>query len=199
MSEGDKIALAMENCAGKTDQEVVKLALKDGNYFECLIERYEAKIKRYVMRICSVDSDTAEDISQEVFVKVFYHLNDYDGGFSFSVWIYRIAHNMAIDFIRKNGRFFESITNYGEDGKICNLILSDEDLPENYQKQELVEMVRKSLYSLPEKYRDVLVLRYLEDKSYEEIGDILRKSVNSVSILLSRGKKLMKDRLKFKL
>jgi RNA polymerase sigma-70 factor (ECF subfamily) len=189
----------MRDCAEKSDQKVVKLALKDSNYFECLVERYEAKIKRYVVRICSVDMHTAEDISQEVFVKVFYHLNDYDSSFSFSVWIYRIAHNLAIDFIRKNGKFLESVTNYGDDGKILNLILSDENLPENYRKQELGEQVRKALYALPEKYRDVLVLRYLEDKSYEEISDILKKSVNSVSVLINRGKKLMKDRLKFKL
>lgn len=189
----------MNACIGKSDNEIIRLVLKNNDYFECLIERYEEKIKRYVRRVCSVDPAAAEDISQEVFVKVFYHLNDYNEKFSFSVWIYRIAHNLSVDFIRKNGRFFESITNYGDGSMIYNRILSDEDLPENYRKKELGKRVRDVLATLPQKYRVVLVLRYLEDMSYREISDILKKPLNSVSVLINRGHKLLRSRLKFKL
>jgi len=189
----------MLTCTGKTDREVVQMVLRNYDYFECLIARYEERIKRYIIRICSVNPETAEDIAQEVFVKVFYHLNDYNNNFSFSVWIYRIAHNMAVDFIRKNSRFFESITNYGDGSEVYNLILADDDLYENYRKKELGMIVRKALYSLPRKYREVLILRYLEDISYKEISYILKKPVNSVAVLINRGSKLLKSRLKFKL
>ena len=75
------------------------------------------------------------------------------------------------------------------------LLAGHTDLPKEYAKKEISKKVRKIVYELPVKYREVLVLRYLEDKSYTEISDILKRSVNSVSVLVNRAKKLFKEKI----
>lgn len=169
------------------------MALKNSDNFVYLVERYESRLIRYVLRISSFDVATAEDVVQDVFISVYKNLNDFDRDLSFSSWIYRIAHNTVIDYVRK----FKSRPMQVElDDDYVFLLPNDVDLPEEMSRKELSVFVKKILLELPEKYREVLVLRYLEDKSYKEIGDILRKSVNSVSVLINRAKDKMKAKLK---
>ncbi len=177
----------------KSDGELVRMALKNSDNFVYLVERYESRLIRYVLRISSFDVATAEDVVQDVFISVYKNLNDFDRDLSFSSWIYRIAHNTVIDYVRK----FKSRPMQVElDDDYVFLLPNDVDLPEEMSRKELSVFVKKILLELPEKYREVLVLRYLEDKSYKEIGDILRKSVNSVSVLINRAKDKMKAKLK---
>ncbi|MDD5489902.1 MAG: sigma-70 family RNA polymerase sigma factor, partial [Candidatus Moranbacteria bacterium] len=82
-----------ENCREKTDEEMVALTLKNQDYFACLVERYEPKLMRYIRRISAATQEDAEDLLQDVFVKVYRNLNDFDQKLKFSSWIYRIAHN----------------------------------------------------------------------------------------------------------
>ena len=84
-----------------SDQELVVQALFDPEAFSQIIERYQDKLLRYIMRISNVSVQDAEDILQETFIKAYSNLNDYDHSLQFSSWIYRIAHNQTISSYRK--------------------------------------------------------------------------------------------------
>jgi len=84
-----------------TDEELVKLALEDQAVFLWLVERYRAKLLRYINRLTNVNDDDAEDILQDVFIKVYLNLNDFNGDLKFSSWIYRITHNQVISRHRR--------------------------------------------------------------------------------------------------
>jgi RNA polymerase sigma-70 factor, ECF subfamily len=182
----------------KTDSEIVKKCLKDSSHFEELIKRYEKKLMRYILRISDVGSETAMDILQEVFIKVYENLNDFDDQFLFSSWIYRITHNCVMSHFKKtkNRPFVMSINDDTVDDLI-NLIPGELNIPEEMDKKQLCRSVRVAVMELPGKYREVLVLHYLEDKSYKEISDILKKSINSVSVLINRAKQKLKVKLKY--
>ncbi len=94
----DKI---LQNKTDKTDQEFVKVALKDRHAFSEIVHRYEAAIRRYVKRLGCKNENDVDDVLQEIFIKVFINLNDYDPNLKFSSWLYRIAHNETISFFRK--------------------------------------------------------------------------------------------------
>lgn len=187
----------MRNIEEKSDKEIVSLSLKNDKYFTQLVERYEAKLGRYIFRLARLENETTEDLLQEVFIKVYKNLNDFDDSFSFSSWIYRITHNEVMSFLRNMKVRPKIVHPKSEevDTEFINLLPDDTDLPAELAKKELGEKVRDAVYNLPDKYREVLVLRYLEDKSYDEISDILRKSVNSVTVLVNRAKKRLKKQL----
>ncbi|PIU78076.1 MAG: hypothetical protein COS72_03485, partial [Candidatus Moranbacteria bacterium CG06_land_8_20_14_3_00_43_56] len=93
--------LDKENCGEKTDEELVALTLKNQDFFSCIVERYEAKLTRYIRRISAATQEDAEDLLQEIFVKVYRNLYGFDPSLKFSSWIYRIAHNQVISQWRK--------------------------------------------------------------------------------------------------
>ncbi len=180
----------------KSDTEIVKLCLKNDEAFEVLVERYEKKLLRYVMRISSFDFAMAEDVTQDVFVNVYRNLNGYDDEFSFSSWIYRIAHNVTVSYARKMKVRPQVVSVDNESGaEYIDLLPDGVDMAQDLDRKVLQKKVRGALMELPAKYRDVLVLRFLEGKSYSEISDILKRSVNSVSVLINRGKAKLKDKL----
>src|SRR5690606_37040682 len=84
-----------------SDNEVVKLALRERALFGHIVERYQDKLSRYITRLGVRNPDDRDDVLQEVFIKVYRNLNDYDDRYSFSAWIYRIAHNETISWYRK--------------------------------------------------------------------------------------------------
>lgn len=176
-------------CDKQSDKQLVRLTLKNADYFECLMERYEKKLFRYIRRITNLDKESIEDLLQEVFLKVYKNLNDYDPGFTFNSWIYRITHNEAISTIRKLKARPETVNFENEEGvSFLDILPSDIDLREDYVKKELARKVHKLINQLPEKYRTVLVLKFLEDKSYEEIADILQIPMGTVATLINRAK-----------
>ena len=177
------------DCKKKSDKQLIKLALKNADYYGCIISRYEAKLAHYIHRITNVDKETAEDILQEVFLKVYKNLHEYDDGFKFSSWIYRIAHNETISFFRRKKSRPEFVTaENNDDIDILSAIPSDIDLRDDYVKKELAHKVKEIISALPEKYRNALVLRYMEDKSYNEIADIIQKPAGTVATLINRAK-----------
>ncbi|MBP9770972.1 RNA polymerase sigma factor [Candidatus Gracilibacteria bacterium] len=181
----------------KTDQELVALSLKDDKYFEFIIERYEQKLSRYVLRIYSLCKESVEDVLQEVFIKLYQNLNDFDDQYSFSSWIYRITHNVLISHLRKMDQkhVLVSIDNDDSARKLVDSLPADVDLEEEFERKDLVVNLEKALGKIPDKYREVLVLYYFEEKSYKEICDILRRSLGSVSVLMNRAKAKLKTEL----
>ncbi|MCI0479289.1 RNA polymerase sigma factor [Candidatus Uhrbacteria bacterium] len=175
--------------AGLSDAELVRLALEDREHFVHLTRRYEGKLLRYVLAITGYRKEDAEDVLQEVFIKTYVNLNGYDPRLRFSSWIYRIAHNEAVSDIRRRAA---RPTRAMEDADIDRW--SDgSDLSKELDIRLDRARIEETLRAIDVKYREVLVLRFLEGHSYADIADILRKPVNTVGNLIARGKKLFRD------
>ncbi len=182
----------MADYSEEKDESLASQSIANHDAFGELIGRYEKKLYRYVRRITDGGHEECEDILQEVFLKAFRYLNNFDPSLSFSSWIYRIAHNETISHFRK--RKVRPQTILEEDGELyLKNLEADMDIAEEIDRKQLSESVRKMLTKLGKKYEDVLVLRYLEEKSYEEISDILKIPVKTVGTRLNRAKKKMKD------
>jgi RNA polymerase sigma-70 factor, ECF subfamily len=179
-------------CDGKSDKELVRLTLENPDYFLCLMKNYEDKIIRYIRRISGVRHEDAEDVCQEVFIKVFKNLNAFDTDLKFSSWVYRIAHNHVISEFRKYKNRKEQIMSEEEDWQH---FVSQIDVEKEVGSVVNKEIVNKVLAELDIKYREVLVLNFLEGYEYKEISDILKKPMGTVATLLNRAKKKFKQEL----
>ena len=170
-------------------------ALKDADSFASIIDRYEDKLFRYILRILSVSTEDAQDILQEVFIKVYENLNDYDSTYKFSSWIYRITYNHSISYYRKRKNHLQTLS-LEDSEEIVRKLKSQLDINKETDDQLQKELIQKILKGLDKKYRDPLILHYLEDKSYEEISNILKKPSGTVGTLINRAKKKFKEEYK---
>jgi RNA polymerase sigma-70 factor (ECF subfamily) len=169
----------------KTDEEIVLyIQSKDQEFYFVIVERYQAKLLRYVNSIIHNESK-AIDTVQETFIKVFINLRSFDNKKKFSSWIYRIAHNEAINSIKKNKK--EVVLEEDFD------IESDENIVDNFEKKEIASNLKKCIRKMSLIYSEPLLLYGIEDKSYEEISDILRIPMGTVATRISRAKTLMKN------
>ncbi len=155
------------------------------------MQRYERRLLAYISRITNVPGADAEDILQEVFIKAYENLNDFDRDLKFSSWIYRITYNHTISYYRKNKNNLSTIS-AEESQELLMKMSSDKGIEEVVHQKMLGEKLRFLLLQIDKKYRDVMILRFLEEKDYEEISVILRKPVNTIGVLLSRAKEQMK-------
>ena len=189
----------MKNLETRTDNEIVAIALNDADVFAVLVQRYEKKLFRYIFRISGFCRETIEDLLQEIFIKVYQNLNDFNDQFSFSSWIYRITHNVTVSHLRDGKKDMNVLSIEDEDSakSLIELLPADVDLPKEFDRKNLSKELQKALMKIPDKYREVLVLFYIEGKSYKEISDILKRSINSVSVLINRAKMKLKPELEF--
>jgi len=169
------------------DEKLVRLSLEDPKNYKHLVERYEGKLMGYIRRLLYVNTEDAQDILQEVFIKAYRNLNSFNPKYKFSNWIYRIAHNESVSFLRKNKRRRLEIANDPKKNIFENLA-SDLDLEKEYIERESAERVEKIFAKLDTKYRDVLVLKFLEGMDYNEISEILHIPSGTVGSLISRAK-----------
>ncbi|MBU1036915.1 sigma-70 family RNA polymerase sigma factor [Patescibacteria group bacterium] len=176
------------NWEDKTDEELVSLTLSDQEWYLGLMKRYEEKLARYIRRISGVNEQDLEDILQEVFVKAYLNLNDFDQDLKFSSWIYRITRNYVISHFRKTQSRPQAIG--GEEGEKILQLVQDENNPHDHIDSQLSNnKIQTVLTQMDKKYQEVIILKYLEDKDYKEISDILKKPVGTVGTLLNRAKK----------
>ena len=181
-------------CVNKTDEQIVVLTLKNQDYYLCLMKRYEVKLLNYILKISNISREDGEDILQEVFVKAYQNLNDFDLNFKFSNWIYSIAHNATISAFRKKKVRPQTVS--WEDKDLNNILESTLDV-ENTSLQKLTyKQILKIINRLPLKYKDVLILKFMEGKDYREISDILHKPMGTIATLINRAKKSLKQELK---
>ncbi len=181
-------------CINKTDEEIVILTLKNQDYYLRLMKRYEARLLNYILKISNISREDAEDILQEVFIKAYQNLNDFDLNFKFSNWIYSIAQNATIGAFRKKKVRPQTVS--WEDKDLNNILESTLDV-ENASLQKLTyKQILKIINQLPLKYKDVLILKFVEGKDYQEISDILRKPMGTIATLINRAKKSLKQKLK---
>ncbi|HAT03192.1 MAG TPA: hypothetical protein DCS29_00230 [Candidatus Magasanikbacteria bacterium] len=174
--------------AEKTDNELVELTLQNQEYFAYIIERYKGKLLSYIKRISGLDYEDAEDVLQEVLVKVYYNLNGFDLKLKFSSWIYRVAHNEAISELRKRN---VRPLYYVQDEDLAR-IADGLDMSHEVDMHVLQDDINVTLSKMDKKYREALVLKFLEEKDYNEISDILKKPIGTVGTLINRAKKQFK-------
>lgn len=182
-----------DDISEKTDEELVALTLENPDIYALLVERYEEKLLRYVMRISAGTREDAEDVLQDVFLSAYKNLNDFDQELKFSSWIYRIAHNKVISHFRKVTARPKTMT-YEGDTQLLNILASDEDMQRDLEKKYTIDEVRDVLDTMDERYREVLMLKFLEEKDYKEISDILEKPMGTVATLINRAKKQFKEK-----
>lgn len=179
----------------KTDQDLVRESLADRHAFAALVAKYETPLRRYVKRLGVDSAEDADDILQEAFIKAYVNLNDYDADLKFSSWLYRIAHNETMSHYRKR-RVRPRTVEAEEDLAIFENIVDDSDIPAELDRKILKAAVHTALDGIAAQYRAVLVLRFLEEKSYDEIAEILQIPSGTVATYISRGKRELKDALK---
>lgn len=179
--------IARDKCKELNDNEIVAKSLENLDYFSCLYKRYEPELLRYIKRISGLDTEESQDVLQESFIKIWRNLNEYDAGLKFSSWIYRVVHNETVSCIRKKKSFGKDKT---IDYELLRNILSEESESFPDKEQEITDALG-FLDRMDFKYKEVLVLKFLENRSYEEISDILKIPEGTVAIRISRGKKIL--------
>jgi len=180
--------ITLDSCKDLNDNELVIRSLENLDYFSCLFLRYEPELLRYIQRISGIDAEESQDILQESFIKIWRNLNEFDKSLKLSSWIYRIVHNETVSFIRKKKSFGkDNILNV----ELYRNILREDDEPAD-DKEERINNTVGVLDHLPFKYKEVLILKFLERKSYEEISDILKIPEGTVAIRINRAKKVFR-------
>jgi RNA polymerase sigma-70 factor (ECF subfamily) len=175
------------------DADVVQAFLGgDERGFEELVERYQVRLLNFVYRTIG-DREKAEDLVQEVFIRVYRHLHRFDPAKKFSTWVYTIASNLAKNELRNRSRnplvLFQAIKKNWEDEDRPLQFEDSGSRPDDlYRKRHLRELVEASVARLPEHHRQVFVLRELEGKSYEEIAEITDCNLGTVKSRLNRAR-----------
>ena len=175
---------------------VKKIRAGDLASFEKLVSRYQKKIFSYVYRMVESRED-AGDLTQEVFLQVFRSLDTFRGDAKLNTWLYRVATNKTLDFLRRNKKakgVSMDLEGYSED---LSLTCCPENNPEHiYLKEEKVRRLRRMIAGLPDRYRVVLVLFHYQELSYRQIAETLDIPVKTVATRIYRAKSLLKETLR---
>lgn len=165
-----------------TDRELLKLfTAGDVAAFEVILARYEGPLLRYAARHQPM---AAQDLVQEVFLRLVKQRQELNGLESLSSWLYRVARNLAIDELRKEKRMERR-------EQIVAVPEVQEPGASVAESDEVAELVTSKLMGLPPKQRDVLILKIQEEKSYREISSITGLSVSNVGYLIHQGLKTL--------
>ena len=160
---------------------------RDPEAFSEIVDAYSDKLLRYVVRISGLPEEEAENLVQEILIKTYRHINEYDSRWSFSSWIYRIAHNAVIDDFRKRKNETPKISLESEEYSAIVDSLTDGKSPKDeLARSDVKDCVRKAVSLLPSDYSEAIVLKCLEGYSYEEISDILKIPIGTASTLVNR-------------
>lgn len=170
------------------DERIVTLVKRgEKERYGVVVERYEGALGRYIGHLINQRGEEVEDLVQETFIRAYENLEGFEEGKKFSSWIYRIAHNLAVDYMKKKKVATEGM---GEEEwrEIEDGIDIEKEMIEEGEKKILVEAVKR----LERGHKEMLLLFYVEEKSYDEIGEILRISKSNVGVRLKRAKEKLK-------
>lgn len=175
----------MSKTATSDESIVAEITAGNVDMFAEIMARYEAKLTRYVIYLIH-DNGTATDVVQETFIKAYQNLNSFNTKHKFSSWIYRIAHNEAMNAIKKHRSLYSEEV---------------DDLPSKEYEQNISELidgdllktnVHDCLKQLEPKYREVIQLVYFENMKYDDVSDVLHIPSSTVGVWLSRAKSKLK-------
>ena len=165
--------------------------------FSVLVRRYEAKLLVYVTQIVSVQEE-ARDLVQEAFIRVWRNLNQYDNSYRFSTWLFRIAHNLAIDHLRRRRQPVISLER-GEDDEGDEMRLDPADVRRGplgeLANRELAQAIHREIGKLPPSYRELVVLRHLVGLAYNEIAELKGLPLGTVKNKLFRAHSVLRTAL----
>lgn len=184
----------LENIQTLTDGELIeKTIIGREDSFEELVRRYQRPITNYVYRMLN-DYDSSLDVTQEVFIKVYNSLRKYSSEYKFSTWLYRIAHNAAIDHMRRNSVTKQSLETENSDGAYQLQLESPTPTPEqDRERSEWRLEIDTVIKCLPGPYRDLIVLRHSRDMSYDEIANVTGLPLGTVKNRLFRAREMMRE------
>jgi RNA polymerase sigma-70 factor (ECF subfamily) len=187
-------AITLNNIEKLSDIELIAKAIggrEDG--FEELVRRYQRPITNYVFRMLN-DYDSSLDVTQEVFIKVYNSLEKYSSEYKFSTWLYRIAHNAAIDHIRRRSNNEQSLETENSDGAYQLQIESPQPTPEqDRERSEWRTEIESVVKCLPSVYRELILLRHAQDLSYDEIAEVTNLPLGTVKNRLFRAREMMRE------
>ena len=181
-----------------TDEELIE-KIKNGaiELFEVIVFRYQKKLVNYIYRMIS-DFDSAMELSQEVFIKVFNSLDKYNPSYKFTTWIHRIASNATIDWMRK-----KKIDAYSLDGNdssdtppLSQQIPSGDLNPlQELEMSQLLGRIESAIDELPFIYKQLIILRHINELSYDEIATAVDLPLGTVKNRIFRGREMLKAKL----
>jgi len=175
----------------ENEAEIVERAKTDEAAFEILYNHYFPRIYGYVFKRTG-NRETSEDILAATFLKVFINLKKYQSrGFSFGAWLYRIATNSLMDYYRKNKNGAEVELTEADESRA---IRQPADPAGEMEKKQLRAAIEKTFSRLPERYREILQLRYFAELEIQEIAETLKISKVHVSVLIHRALECFKSK-----
>ena len=178
---------------------VAKAKTKDPKAFEKLMKKYHKSVYYMLLKMVN-NADDSQDLTQEAFAKAFNSLDKFDSTYAFSTWLFRIATNNAIDFIRKKRVKTISLDNpWGKDDDNDTYSIDPKD-PDPDPNEEMLRDQRKeyltiAIEKLPAKYRQLVELRYFKELSYEEVATQLELPLGTVKAQLFRARELLNEQL----
>jgi RNA polymerase sigma-70 factor (ECF subfamily) len=200
-AQDDTVESEQDQTEELSDRELV-VAIKDGDRsaFDQLVLRYESRVYNHCMRMVN-DAEESYDLAQEVFLKVYRNINNYQHNYTFYTWLYRITVNCCIDHIRsrqrkgQNTSLSQSFDDDGDSGR-------EQEIPDttfvpefSAASGETSRIVQEAIASMSEKLRSIIVLKEVEGYSYEEIAEILKCSRGTVKSRLFRARERLKELL----
>jgi RNA polymerase sigma-70 factor, ECF subfamily len=182
------------NINALTDCDLVAQALIGREAgFEELMRRYQRPIAAYVYRMVG-DYEAALDLTQEVFIKVYNSLARYRSEYKFSTWIYKIAHNAAIDHLRRHTTREQSLVDdVGGESRELAVMYSKPNPEQESEKEERRAEIERVVLELPAAYKELVVLRHSHDLSYDEIAEVTGLPLGTVKNRLFRAREAMRQ------
>jgi len=167
-----------------TDKELVRRCQADTAAFEELVQRYKRAVFAYARTFTGSRQD-AEEVTQDVFVKIYRAAHRFDDQYSFTTWLYKITSNTCKNKLRSRRQPAVSLDD--EDSPIVT-VSPDTGPLEAYSRKIEIDEVRRAIAELPPRYREVLYLRYVENLSYKEIAEVMDLTMGNVEARIFRGK-----------
>jgi RNA polymerase sigma-70 factor (ECF subfamily) len=176
-----------------SDEQLAVLSLEDHLSFSILINRYRDRLLNYIKRISNFSQEDASDILQDVFLKVYLNLNDFDSDLKFSSWIYSITRNQIIGNYRKFKVRPEG-NSMPMNESIIKKIVYDFDIEKEIDIKIDNKIIFNVLNDIKPKWKEILILRFFEERDYGEISDIIKKPIGTVASMLNKAKKEFKNK-----
>jgi RNA polymerase sigma-70 factor (ECF subfamily) len=183
-----------ELSAGPSDERILDLIVAGHQHaFDVIVARYGARVRRFIHQVAGHDAP-AEDLAQTAFIKVFKAVDRFDGKHSFASWLFKISHNVTVDWLRSEQARRRHLDAHEEDSRHQGVRTARSPL-QDLEHREFAEHLTRAMRELPEVHRSAFLLREQEEMSYEEIADALGISPKTVSSRIHRARKHLRRQL----
>ncbi len=188
----------MDIMSEEVTDEALAIRVQGGDKaaFAAIMERFEGKLLRYGNKFLAEREDVV-DIVQEVFISVYQNIKSFDRSQKLSPWIYRIAHNAFVNALKKKSRNPFVMLDFDA---LLSHTVSEDPLQGEREQEEIHKMIDAGLDQLSAKYKEILILYYLEELPYKEIADIIEVPIGTVGIRIKRAKEALRkvyEKMKF--